>query len=121
MINPSYMEVLEIQLPLPLNSLFLPSVNIRVKDALFGGLRTPTLGTATVGLAGRLPATWPTDGALPWDVASTVTVETWENQRKIPAVGWKAAYLPTPADVVVVRAAVPEAQQGGARLRTAVE
>ena len=94
-INPSYMEVLEIQLPLPLNSLFLPSVNIRVKDALFGGLRTPTLGTATVGLAGRLPATWPTDGALPWDVASTVTVETWENQRKIPAVGWKAAYLPT--------------------------
>ena len=28
-------------------------------------------------------------------VASTVTVETWENQRKIPAVGWKAAYLPT--------------------------
>ena len=89
-INPSYMEVLEIQLPLPLNTL-LPSVNIRVKDALFGGLRTPTLGTATVGLAGRLPATWPTDGALPWDVASTVTVETWENQRKIPAVGWKAA------------------------------
>ena len=93
-INPSYMEVLEIQLPLPLNPLFLPSVNIRVKDALLAGCaRHPRHRHRR--LAGRLPATWPTDGALPWDVASTVTVETWENQRKIPAVGWKAAYLPT--------------------------
>ena len=83
--NPTYLEVLTMRLELPTNRLFLPTLTVRVKDSLFGGLRTPQLGVSAIHLEQRLPADWQS-GDLPWQPPNEVTVETWENQRKYPTV-----------------------------------
>ena len=97
--NPTYLEVLTMRLELPTNRLFLPTMTVRVKDSLFGGLRTPQLGVSAIHLEQRLPADWQS-GDLPWQPPNEVTVETWENQRKYPLprkpwVQWSKNLLPT--------------------------
>ena len=96
--NPSYMEQLKLQLELPINPIFLPTVHLRVKDSLFGGLRQPLIGVGTYDLtamAERLRAARATAPAS--EQPQSVTVETWENQRLVPGVGW-GPRLPAPHD-----------------------
>ena len=86
------MEVLESSC-LCRSTLFLPSVNIRVKDALFGGLRTPTLAPLR---RPRRPAA--SDVAdrrrAPQDVAHRHRRDMGEPAED-PRSRLEAAYLPT--------------------------
>ena len=96
--SPTYMEQLKLQLQLPLNPTFLPTAHLRVKDSLFGGLRQPLIGVGTYDLtamAEKLRAARATAPAS--EQPQSVTVETWENQRLVPGVGW-GPRLPVPHD-----------------------
>ena len=53
--NPLFMQVLRLEVSMPTNPVFLPEMQVAIKDSLFGGLRTPLLGTASIDLAGVLP------------------------------------------------------------------
>ena len=99
--NPLFREVLELQPLLPTNRGFLPPLNVCVHDSLFGGLRTPLIGSTVVHLGQRLPATFfeadggGGSGTRPPARLSivkgddTVVDEAWENQRWSTADGWQ--------------------------------
>jgi hypothetical protein len=53
--NANFLERLILPCRLPINSLYAPSVDVRVKDEQLSGLRKPTIGTTTIGLDFRIP------------------------------------------------------------------
>ena len=53
--NPLHNQVLELQVSLPTNPIFMSVMRVLVKDALFGGLRTPLLGSTDIDLSVFLP------------------------------------------------------------------
>ena len=95
-INPTYQGggLLRLPLDLPLDPLFMPQVNVRVCDTLFGGLRTPELGVTTIPISHLLPNAASVERASAADgggdgggsgggggAAEVVQVETYENER----------------------------------------
>jgi len=92
--NPSFMELLQMPLNLPTNPMFFPTINVRVRDTLYGGLKKPLLGTSSIQLDKRVSSEIASSTAFK-EVPGTATVETWENERWYPVVGWTAQMLPT--------------------------
>lgn len=102
--NPSYAEanpILRLELQLPTKPLYLPTINVRVFDFLFGGTTRPLLCAGAIPLTDRLPAprVEPTAGEMaispPAEPERRVVV-VWENQRKDTRFGWSTrGLLPT--------------------------
>eukprot|EP00966_Prymnesium_polylepis_P000785 17702-Prymnesium_polylepis.1 len=63
---------------LPHDPIFMPSVNLRVRDSLLGVLRTPVLGTAAIELTDRVPP-------LTADGARSKPPHAWVAARSPPA------------------------------------
>ena len=90
-INPSYCKMLDIDVELPAERIFTPTVDVKVHDKLFGGFYEPVLGVGTITLAdslpfdkeGRLPSGWlGKSGDAPHEPPAKVSVEeVWENER----------------------------------------
>ncbi|KAA6376209.1 MAG: hypothetical protein EZS28_028260, partial [Streblomastix strix] len=53
--NPNFLEVLQFDVPLPLNSLYAPTLNARLYDDV--GVRKKLLGTSSIPLGPYLPWT----------------------------------------------------------------
>jgi hypothetical protein len=95
-INPTYKEgLLELSLQLPKEALYLPTLNVTVRDTLFGGLQTPELGVASMSLEQCMPSEWTSEAeAAAGGDPDVVHVETWEYERWYPAIGWAGLLLP---------------------------
>lgn len=74
------MELLQMPLNLPTNPMFFPTINVRVRDTLYGGLKKPLLGTSSIQLDKRVSSEIASSTAFK-EVPGTATVETWENER----------------------------------------
>ena len=59
-----------------------------------GGLKKPLLGTSYVSLDKRVSAEIASSSSF-LEAPGTATVETWENNRWYPVVGWTPQTLPT--------------------------
>jgi hypothetical protein len=53
--NANFLERIILPCRLPINSLYAPSLDVRVKDEQLSGLRKPTIGTTTIELDTRIP------------------------------------------------------------------
>ena len=90
--DPLYMQLLEMSPMLPKKKVLLPPLNVAAYDSLFGGLRTPLIGSNVVRLEERLPETfYEAEGGAAADAgkAKTALVEIWENQRWSVVKGWE--------------------------------
>ena len=57
--NPNFIEQIRIPMKLPVNALFAPALNMRVRDTRLGGFSKPTIGTCAVPLSQKIP--WSAD------------------------------------------------------------
>ena len=90
--NPLYLELLELAPFLPKKRVLLPPLNVAVRDSLFGGFRTPLIGSTVVRLEQKLPESfYATDvcDAGQKDSRRRIAIVVWENQRYAPwAMKW---------------------------------
>ena len=77
--NPLHNQVLQLQVSLPTDPIFLSVMRVLVKDELFGGLRTPLLGSTDIDLSEFLP-----DNLGAFDAASATNPEASSASSAMP-------------------------------------